>query len=120
MTVFGVAGCTALLILAFGVLDSITGVVNRQFNQIVHYDLIAVAAQQPEDEVESVDGVEDATSVRFEQMSVRLDGESIDQEIRSYFRTPMAKTSRWRWPALRRCMPGTTCLEQVPRRRTRT
>ena len=41
MTVCGVAGCTALLITGFGIKDSITGMVETHFNQIVQYDGIA-------------------------------------------------------------------------------
>ena len=38
MTVIGVAGCTALLITGFGVRDSITTIVDKQFTQIYSYD----------------------------------------------------------------------------------
>ncbi len=39
MTVAGIAGCTALLVAGFGLNDSISQVVDRQFNQIFTYDL---------------------------------------------------------------------------------
>lgn len=39
MTILGVAGCTALLVAGFGLSDSITGIVSRQFGQIYQYDL---------------------------------------------------------------------------------
>jgi putative ABC transport system permease protein len=42
MTIFGIAGCTALLIMGFGIRDSLSGLSSRQFNDILHYDLIAV------------------------------------------------------------------------------
>lgn len=38
MTVIGVAGCTALLITGFGVRDSITTIVDKQFTEIYSYD----------------------------------------------------------------------------------
>ncbi len=39
MTVAGIAGCTALLVAGFGLNDSISQVVDRQFSQIFTYDL---------------------------------------------------------------------------------
>lgn len=42
MTIVGVAGCTALLVMGFGIRDSIAGLSVRQFGSIIHYDLIAV------------------------------------------------------------------------------
>lgn len=40
MTIFGVAGCMALLITAFGIKDSISGITERQSQQILKYDLL--------------------------------------------------------------------------------
>lgn len=45
MTILGVTGCTALLISGFGLRDSIQGIVQRQFSEIVHYDMIAVQGE---------------------------------------------------------------------------
>lgn len=45
MTVIGVAGCTALIVSAFGLLDSISSIVDKQFNQISIYNTIIVPAQ---------------------------------------------------------------------------
>lgn len=42
MTIFGVAGCTALLVMGFGIRDSISGLASKQFGQILHYDMIAI------------------------------------------------------------------------------
>lgn len=42
MTVFGVAGCTALMIAGFGIKDSLSGIVNTQYKDILHYDLLSV------------------------------------------------------------------------------
>lgn len=42
MTVVGVAGCTALLLAGFGVRDSIGGVAQKQYGQILKYDDILV------------------------------------------------------------------------------
>ncbi|WMM26446.1 FtsX-like permease family protein [Tissierella sp. MB52-C2] len=39
MTVFGIAGCTALMLTAFGIKDSIKTIVNRQFGVLFTYDM---------------------------------------------------------------------------------
>ncbi len=53
MAVAGIAGCTALLVAGFGLNDSISQVVDRQFNQIFTYDLnlrfTASASEQQRD-----------------------------------------------------------------------
>lgn len=38
MTVFGIAGCMALLLTGFGLYDSINDIVNRQFGELYRYD----------------------------------------------------------------------------------
>lgn len=38
MTVIGISGCTALLLVGFGLHDSIWDIIDRQFGPIVHYD----------------------------------------------------------------------------------
>lgn len=54
MSVLGVAGCTALMLAGFGLQDSITAILDLQFQDIIHYDVVAAldgditAAQQGE------------------------------------------------------------------------
>ncbi|MDL2219650.1 ABC transporter permease [Ruminococcaceae bacterium OttesenSCG-928-O06] len=45
MTVVGVAGCTALLLTGFGLRDSITGIVARQYGGINRYDLVVATSE---------------------------------------------------------------------------
>lgn len=45
MTVFGIAGCTALLLTAFGLRDSIHDIVDKQFGEIYKYDLTAYLSE---------------------------------------------------------------------------
>lgn len=40
MTVIGIAGCTALLVTGFGVKDSISDIVSKQFDDLYHYNLM--------------------------------------------------------------------------------
>lgn len=42
MTVVGIAGCTALMLTGFGVKDSISNIVTKQFSDIFQYDMLAV------------------------------------------------------------------------------
>ncbi|MGO0862256.1 ABC transporter permease, partial [Clostridioides difficile] len=42
MTIFGVAGCTALLITGFGIKNSLSGIVDTQFDELMKYDLTIV------------------------------------------------------------------------------
>ena len=39
MTIFGIGGCTALVVFAFGLTDSISGVAHRQYDELFHYDM---------------------------------------------------------------------------------
>ncbi len=48
MTVFGIAGCTALMLAAFGIRDSIRSVVDRQFGALFTYDI--TVGLEPESE----------------------------------------------------------------------
>lgn len=42
MTIFGVFGCTALLITGFGMRDSLNGIIHNQYKNIIHFDVISV------------------------------------------------------------------------------
>ncbi len=42
MTVLGIAGCTALLLTGFGIKDSLSSLIDIQFNDITHYDATLV------------------------------------------------------------------------------
>ena len=42
MTILGVAGCTALLVMGFGIRDSLKGISANQYTNIIRYNMIAV------------------------------------------------------------------------------
>ena len=48
MTVIGIAGCTGLLLTGFGIRDSITGIVDKQFGQLFNYDMMVVLSDPNE------------------------------------------------------------------------
>ena len=50
MTIIGIAGCTALLLAGFGLSDSISQVVNKQYKEIFTYNLNMKFATGAEDE----------------------------------------------------------------------
>lgn len=81
MTIIGVMGCTALLVCAFGLQDSMDDLTEWEFNQIQHYDsdfIIDSAASQSEiDKVaDEVNGDEIMKSViEIESSSVKKTGE---------------------------------------------
>lgn len=50
MTVIGICGCTGLLLTAFGLRDSITGIVNKQFEEINKYDMTLTLDNKATDE----------------------------------------------------------------------
>lgn len=51
MTVVGVAGCTALLLAAYGIRDSIAGITDAQFNEVTLYDYLVAFTREPDDDV---------------------------------------------------------------------
>ena len=42
MTILGIAGCTGLLMMGFGIRDSLAGIGQKQYGEIIKYDLIAI------------------------------------------------------------------------------
>ena len=77
MTIFGVCGSVALLFTGFGVKNSISGINERQFGNIIQYDLIALKnsnlSTKEEKSIDSLlqsDTIKQHTSVHFEEMSV--------------------------------------------------
>lgn len=50
MTIFGVAGTVALLFGGLGIRSSISGVVQRQFGELIHYDMLVVENSRADEE----------------------------------------------------------------------
>jgi len=88
MTIFGIAGCTGLLIMGFGIRDSLADISSRQFGEILHYDLVAIQKENP-----SASELEDLNQllahapftahepIHFEQVSVRAGHSNATQYI---------------------------------------
>ena len=75
MTVVGIAGCTALLLVGFGIQDSIMDLMNTQYQQLWHYDL-AITLSDPA-ALEGRRGIED----------ILADGDRIEDSMVLYQKT---------------------------------
>ena len=74
MTVTGIAGCTALILTGFGIRNSVSGLVEKQYGEIMLYDLQVVFAdplENAEDDV-TVTWLRDSAEVR-DMMPVSAD-----------------------------------------------
>ncbi|MCA6641771.1 hypothetical protein LFX04_06540 [Streptococcus thermophilus] len=85
MTIFGVAGTVALLFGGLGIRSSISGVVDRQFGDLIHYDMLVVEnSKASEEELDGLsdflqsDQVRQSLPVAFEQITEKIT--SNDQE----------------------------------------
>lgn len=50
MTILGIGGCGALILAGFGIKDSVQSIIDRQFNDILHYDLVVTLNEGIEDD----------------------------------------------------------------------
>ena len=82
MTLIGIAGCSALLLVGFGLHDSIWDIIDRQFGPILHYDttvsLDSSATEEDVDEaasqLSSSSDVERIWRIQLENMMAGTDG----------------------------------------------
>ncbi len=70
MTVFGIAGCTGLLITGFAIKDTITELMPRQYGEIFHFQMMAVT--QPED-YEKLIEFADSRGEILDYLSLKID-----------------------------------------------
>ncbi|NQS63779.1 FtsX-like permease family protein [Streptococcus suis] len=83
MTIFGVAGTVALLFGGLGIRSSISGVVQRQFGELIHYDMLVVEnSRATEEELDKLthflqsDQVRQSLPVAFEQLNQTVEENS--------------------------------------------
>lgn len=88
MTIFGVAGCTGLLVMGFGIRDSLSGISNIEYSRIIKYDLVAVqnnaAAAQSKQRLQTVlndKNVKGHTSVYYQQLTKKAGDDHAVQQI---------------------------------------
>lgn len=82
MTLFGIMGCTALLVFGLAIKDSVSELMPLQYEQVYSYDLLAVAAGEDNEKLisymEESKDVEKYLNVQIE--SVKLKNENRDSE----------------------------------------
>ena len=88
MTIFGVAGCCGLLVMGFGIKDSLSGISNIEYSRIITYDLIAVKKKAltntQKDKLDSAlssESVKKHASVHFEELTKKAGSDATDQSI---------------------------------------
>ncbi|WP_283612185.1 FtsX-like permease family protein [Limosilactobacillus pulli] len=88
MTIFGVAGCTGLLVMGFGIRDSLSGISNIEYSRIIKYDLVAVqnnaAAAQSKQRLQTVlndKNVKGHTGVYYQQLTKKAGDDHAVQQI---------------------------------------
>nr|WP_294491164.1 FtsX-like permease family protein [uncultured Anaerosporobacter sp.] len=86
MTIFGVCGSVALLFTGFGVQHSISGIGERQFGEIAHYDLIVAKndnltenQEKDIDELLNSDTVKQQSPIHYEELS-KVAGSTKDKQ----------------------------------------
>ena len=87
MTVIGIAGCTALLLTGFGLRDSISDIVGKQFREIARYNLMAGLQSHRDDEAlrESLDS---ATSDYIYAQQTSVDATGDGSTLSAYLYVP--------------------------------
>ena len=88
MTILGIAGCTGLLMMGFGIRDSLAGIGQKQYSELIKYDLIAVdkkdlsgnQSRKLEQKLDSKQ-VNKYLPVHFENITKKIDGTNQDISI---------------------------------------
>ncbi len=78
MTVIGIAGCTALLLTGFGLRDSISDIVDKQFGEIFLYNLSVTVKDGDNQPVEDFLSSNAEATLRVHQSSADLTGKDAD------------------------------------------
>ena len=74
MTVIGISGCTALLVVGLGLYDSLYTVIDNQFEDITHYDAyLDMNSDQTDDQLSAVDKAIDESSIVSDHMAIYTD-----------------------------------------------
>ena len=86
MTVLGVAGCTALIVAAFGLKDSINAVIEEQFGDVVKYTGVIVPKENlKEDQLsELYEFVKDYDKVEYAEKFNYHTGKVVDKDNKQY------------------------------------
>ena len=88
MTIFGVAGCTALLVMGFGIRDSLKGISDNQYTNIIRYNMVAVekdnlTSKQQDKFNKELDSnkVKRHKAIYYEQLTKKAGSDNTEQKI---------------------------------------
>lgn len=91
MTVLGIAGCMALLVTGFGLKDSNSGMVDKEFNKVWKYEAMVILNENSRDEdtkkyndtLEQINGYEN--SINLHQESVTFSKEGMNKQTATLY-----------------------------------
>ena len=93
MTIFGIGGCMALIIVGFGIQDSINSIVEKQYKEIIQYDMSVSIKEgkKPENVIKGQTQIKE--SLNIYQTSVNLGKDGEEKTYESYLIVPEEKES---------------------------
>lgn len=82
MTIIGIAGCSALLVAGFGINDSISDIVNQQYNVIYHYDAtVSAKTSEITSQIKSLKGVKDVYEEDHLAVTTKIENKNISTTV---------------------------------------
>lgn len=82
MTIIGIAGCSALLVAGFGINDSISDIVNQQYNVIYHYDAtVSAKTSEVTSQIKSLKGVKDVYEEDHLAVTTKIENKDISTTV---------------------------------------
>lgn len=82
MTIIGIAGCSALLVAGFGINDSISDIVNQQYNVIYHYDAtVSTKTSEITSQIKSLKGVKDVYEEDHLAVTTKIENKDISTTV---------------------------------------
>lgn len=88
MTIFGIAGCTGLLVMGFGIRDSLQGIGNIQYSEVQKNDIIALKSnhvtkpeQQKLNKLLDSKKIKTSTPVQYQQLTKHLENNGSTENI---------------------------------------
>lgn len=82
MTIIGIAGCSALLVAGFGINDSISDIVNQQYNVIYHYDAtVSAKTSEITSQIKSLKGVKDVYEEDHLAVTAKIENKDISTTV---------------------------------------
>ena len=82
MTIIGIAGCSALLVAGFGINDSISDIVNQQYNVIYHYDAtVSAKTSEITSQIKFLKGVKDVYEEDHLAVTTKIENKDISTTV---------------------------------------